>query len=477
MRKKRIVEKIFCVVMVFALVGATVPQVQTMEIMINGEETRILAALVEGRTLVDIGTAVSIFDNPNTRAYGGVVGDRAHLSVGATHFEFLLSSNTIFVNGAAVISDVAAQMVAGSVFVPLRFITEHLPRAAIDWDAVLEVVILNTPAPYVSTFAGLGAHGYAAGADALFNMPNSVFSSEGEGRGLLVVDSYNNLIRNVYNGETSRFAGDIIALDDFGFSLGFFHDGDLEYALFSRPADGAVGADGSIFIADSANHAVRVIYDGYVSTIEHEFNFPTALAFGPCGYLFVADTLNHVIKSVSPDGDVALVAGILGSYGYLNGTAREALFDAPMGIAVARDGTIFVADTGNHVIRAIHGGIVTTFAGTFTIGLDRYGWDEIPLGGFADGALNQAEFNHPMGLALFENTLIVADSANQRVRQICFERSIVHTLAGIGYADYVGGNGWEAAFHLPMGVYVKGNTLFVADTGNNVVRKIFPLGE
>jgi len=339
----------------------------------------------------------------------------------------------------------------------------------------------------VQTLAGTGLSGARGGESAQFNLPASVFS--GADGGLLIMDTYNNLIRAVdESGEVNLLSGNIAGLDSFGFPRGDFRDGPLSTARFNRPIGGVTDELGRVFIADSENHAIRVIIDenvftfagngeaGYLDgTLENaRFNHPAAIAIGPGGSLFIADTLNHVIRRIDTEGEVTTVAGVVHSYGQADGAYDEAMFFSPMGIAVNADGVIFVADTGNHLIRVIEDGRVSTLAGTIVFPADvewedaeDADFDELPLGGFADGY--EAMFNLPAGLAIWGNTLVVADSANHRIR-IIEATGETFTLAGTGYPDYTDGMPDEAAFHLPRGVYVSGDTLYIADTGNNLIR-------
>jgi len=91
------------------------------------------------------------------------------------------------------------------------------------------------------------------------------------------------------------------------------------------------------------------------------------------------------------------------------------------------------------------------------------------LGGFADGY--QALFNLPVGLALWGDVLLVADSVNHRIRAV-LPGGRTLTLAGSGYADFADGPPARAAFHFPRGVFVQGDYAYVADTGNNMIRRL-----
>jgi sugar lactone lactonase YvrE len=348
----------------------------------------------------------------------------------------------------------------------------------------------------VDTVAGTGSHGAQDGNLAQFNLPGAVFGGlRGE---LFVADTFNNLIRAIDdNGNVRRRAGDVFGQDAAGFPVGVHRDGHVENALLNRPTGGAVGPQGWIFVADSQSHAIRVIMGSEVLTFSGNgepghvdgaaeyvlFDSPSDVVFGPCGHLFVADTLNHVIRRIDMvTGRVTTVAGTPGQYGHRDGTRRTSLFNSPMGLVVGRDGTIFVADTGNHLIRAVDGrtGRVSTLTGTLVfpgdldwgddVDWEELGFDDVPLGGFADG--EEAMFNLPMGLTLWGDVLLVADSANHRIRAVmpCGE---TFTLAGTGDAAFVDGCAAYAAFHFPRDVFARGNRLYIADSGNNVIRVLY----
>ena len=336
----------------------------------------------------------------------------------------------------------------------------------------------------VATIAGTGVHGAGDGMPAEFNKPFSVSIS---GNRILVADTFNNTIRQIHmDGRVETVAGVVHPAGGEFFPIGLYIDGDAPG--FYRPAGIAV-LGGRVFIADSSNHAVRVLVNGRAYTISglrgqgfangppevSMFDTPMAIAVGPGGYLYVADTGNHVIRRISPVGYVTTIAGVPGLGGYADGMAADALFYGPMGIAVAPDGRVFVADTGNHVIRVISGGLVSTLAGgRVLLDMDERdghpdGWDDAPIGDFEDGFGAFARFNQPMGIALWGNTLIVADSASHSIRMVS-QAGEVTTLAGSGYPHYMSGARENAEFHFPTGVHVFGEFLFVADSGNNKIR-------
>jgi sugar lactone lactonase YvrE len=336
---------------------------------------------------------------------------------------------------------------------------------------------------------GTGAQGARNGVDAQFNLPRGVFlGQEGE---LYVLDTSNNLVRSVdANGETSTVAGRVMPLDGRGFPSGFYRDGGIARALFNRPADGLVDGEGRMVVLDSSNHVLRIVVgesvyslaggngpghaDGHATAAK--FYDPRAIAAGSDGSFYIADTQNHVIRRLEPGGTVATVAGVPGTAGYADGQEQQALFNAPMGIAVSPQGDIYVADTGNHLVRVVSGGKVSTIGGMLVFPsaaeretADESFWDNVPVGGFADGS--ESQFNMPMGLALWGDVLVVADAANHRVRGITPE-GVAFSFAGDGTPGHEDGAGSSAVFHMPTGVVVNGNSIVVADSGNSLVRVV-----
>ena len=339
----------------------------------------------------------------------------------------------------------------------------------------------------VETVAGTGLPGHVDGEDARFNMPFGIVAIDEDT--VVVFDTFNNLIRQVQLGETSTVTGQILDMSMFGFPSGHYLDGTLEEALFSRPMGGAVDVLGRLFIACSDNHSIRVVSDSNVYTlvgsgvpgfqdgvrIDAQFNHPSDISFKSDGTIVVADTLNHVIRRINVHGEVSVIAGVPGEYGYNDGAAAGALFNSPMGVFVTKEDVIYVADTGNHLIRRIEAGVVTTLAGQLLFPED-IDWDEEgdfdhePIGGFMDGKENL--FNLPTGIVMLGDYVIVADSANHRIRAIAPDGT-ASTIAGNGQVGDVDGSGSEASFHFPRSIAVWENMMFVADTGNNQIRVIF----
>lgn len=255
-------------------------------------------------------------------------------------------------------------------------------------------------------------------------------------------------------------------------------NGSSATAQFNAPNGVAADYEGNLYVADTTNHRIRkVAPDGTVSTLAGsgtagaangtgtaaQFNNPTDVAIGPMGNIYVADSSNHRIRKITPAGVVTTFAGS-GTAGTTNGSPTSARFNTPRSVAADASGNVYVADTGNHRLRKISPeGVVATFAGSGTVGT-------------TEGAPTSARFSSPDGIALDKDgTAYVADRGNNRIRKVT-SSGTVSTLAGsaVGSAN---GTGTAAQFSAPRGVAVDAEkNVYVADTGNNRIRKITPAG-
>jgi sugar lactone lactonase YvrE len=226
------------------------------------------------------------------------------------------------------------------------------------------------------------------------------------------------------------------------------------------------------------------------SAEEARFRRPRRIAIGPDHFVYVTDQQNHAIRRINPTtGEVCTIAGTTGLFGYSdsgNSAGMPVSFSFPNGLVVTNDGTIFVTENGNDVVRRIvrNGSTVTvdTVAGTT---------EPIPSGpkheklnatkegfeGFRDGAASSAAFRNPDEIVKApDGSLYFTDPNNHAIRKLTQNGSqfTVQTIAGNGVPGFVDGDALAARFNTPTGLAISadGNTLYVADTFNQRVRKI-----
>lgn len=206
------------------------------------------------------------------------------------------------------------------------------------------------------------------------------------------------------------------------------------------------------------------------------FANPSAVAVDSTGNVFVADTGNQVIRKITTDGMVSTFAGQVGQWGYRDGPAGSAMFYEPVGLVIDPIGNLYVADSGNSRIRKITPlGEVSTYAGS--------GGDSIHPADFVDGPALLAILGGPLGLTLDDlGNLYVAATNNSLIRKIS-PAGQATTIAGVlsidssAYAPCSTG-GSCATFRGPGSIARdKSGNLYVADTLNQTIRKVTPAGE
>lgn len=174
----------------------------------------------------------------------------------------------------------------------------------------------------------------------------------------VLADRFNHRLRRVALAQD----GTAIASTFAGAGPAGWADGPAAVASFHDPWGVAVDDDGRVYVSEHKNGTIRVITDGMVTTLASGFAKPMGLSIGPDGAILVIDHEHHCIKRVTTAGEVSLVAGD-GTQGFRDGPASSARFCHPTDVAVASDGTIYVADWLNHRVRFIADGVVGTLAG------------------------------------------------------------------------------------------------------------------
>ncbi len=202
------------------------------------------------------------------------------------------------------------------------------------------------------------------------------------------------------------------------------------------------------------------------------FNNPEGLAVDAHGNVYVSDSYNNLIRTIASDGTTSTFAGST-TPGYADGPAASAQFYAPRGAAFDIHGNLYVADFGNNVIRKITpDGTVSTYAGNGNAGYRNGAATAANLTGKSD---TTAMFNNPAAVAVDAGgNVYVADRGNNVIRKILTTGRVV-TIAGAHVKGYIDATDESAFFNQPSGVAVDANgNVYVSDQGNSAIRKITP---
>jgi PKD domain/RTX calcium-binding nonapeptide repeat (4 copies)/NHL repeat len=265
---------------------------------------------------------------------------------------------------------------------------------------------------------------------------------------------------------------------------GFSGDtGQASAAQLRFPESVAVDAAGNVYIADTDNHRVRKVDPaGVITTLAGtgvpgfsgdtgqasaaQLNVPRGVAADAAGNVYVADRNNHRVRKVDPTGVITTLAGT-GTPGFSGdtGQASTAQVDNPLGVAADAAGNVYIADQGNNRVRKVDfAGVITTLAGT-------------GVGGFSGdtGQATVAQLAGPEGVgADAAGNVYIADTDNYRLRKVD-SAGVITTLAGTGTQGFSGDTGQAvlAQLYSPIGVAADAaGTVYIADTGNNRVRKV-----
>ncbi|MBI4468828.1 MAG: hypothetical protein HY650_05830 [Acidobacteria bacterium] len=335
---------------------------------------------------------------------------------------------------------------------------------------------------FITTVAGTGSPGFSgdgmAAASARLNVPTGV--ALGPSNSLLIADMGNSRIRSVdlAGGNISTAAG--------SGARGFGGDGGSATATAARldTPFTVTSNGGSLYIADSVNQRIRSVdAAGVLGTFagggvgdsgapeQATLQLPGGIAVDPTGVLYIADTGNHRVRRVETVGRTTTITTIAGTgapgFSGDGGEAIRAELNQPEAVAVDNAGNIFVADAGNQRIRRIDtAGGISTVAGTGERGT---GADSIPA--------VQSALRFPFGIAVDgAGALYIADTGNNRVRKVDPGGTIT-TLAGTGVRGYAGDGDMtpatQALLNLPLTVAVTAaGDVLIADAGNHRIRRV-----
>ncbi|WP_246464370.1 hypothetical protein [Undibacterium seohonense] len=375
-----------------------------------------------------------------------------------------------------------------------------------------------TQSPLTLIAGNIGGPGSAdgIGGNARFDTPIGI--ARDKSGNLFVTDKYNHTIRKITpSGLVSTFAGQV--------AIPGSADGEAGKALFNEPNGITIDASDNLYVADNVNHLIRKISPaGVVTTLAGKalelgkadgtssaarFNSPADIAIDNQGNLIIADQFNSLIRKISSTGQVTTLAGNPNSSGFADGPAKSAMFRLPVGIAIDRNNTVYVADTYNNMIRKIdtNGNVTSIKPSVGQIEQPTYlkvmsngdiifseqqshllkkltpdnrvsilaGQENIA--GSDNGPASSAKFNSPRGIAtddngnfyLADNSTIRKITANGEVSTIAGSGSIVGSTDGIGNA---------ARFYNPKSIVTdRSGNIFVADMSNHVIRKISTNGQ
>ncbi len=296
-------------------------------------------------------------------------------------------------------------------------------RTVLILDTEHDRLLALDPSGAATVVAGSGTRGFSGdggpAVDAELNFPDGL--AVGPQGGIYIADSGNHLVREVGSGVITTVAG--VGVTEV---RGLGDGGPATHAVIGYAEGIAVGPDGALFIADSDNNRIRRVLDGIITTVagngtagfsgdggpavDAALNHPEAVAVAPDGTLYIADTFNSRVRVVGPDGTIATLVGGGTDTCSAAPTAVHLPMYCPQGLALGRSGRLYVADTYNQrVVTVDVDGKIHRVAGV--TGQEGFSGD--------GGPASQADLAFPQGLlATPDGNLYIADSGNNEIRRV-----------------------------------------------------------
>jgi len=315
----------------------------------------------------------------------------------------------------------------------------------------------------ITTYAGTGNAGSMGNGVATSTELNQPIGLAVDAAGnVYIADSGNNLVREVTPaGLITTFAGN-------GQAMTSGDGGPPTQAGLNSPSAVKVDAAGNVYIATIDGVRLVTASTGKISTLATGASLPDGLALDSQGNLYVSDPVNNQVVRFSPGGSSTIVAGNVSSgFSGDNGPALNASLNGPRGLAISASGVLYIADSGNLRVRSVNlaSGTIATVAGNGNYSFSGDG-----------SAAAGATFRDPVSVAINPQdpaqSLFIADELENRIREI--SGGIINTVAGDGFSGS-GGDGGPATSALlqnPEGVAADNSGFYIADTFNNVVRKV-----
>ena len=474
------------IMLVMAAMAAGMNRRASMQARVTANQTR--------NSQVHLGQIAALEDaawtlsrNPSLRTgpsgvpyeFNGITYNRTALDASITGFKDVVTVTVAAPGGLK-------QLSASFQLVPQKIISYLIADAENN-----RIRMVDTATGLITTFAGTGTSGYSGddgpATDARLNYPKGLFADQSGN--VFIADTLNHRIRKVDpDGIITTVAGN--------YSFGYSGDGGLATdASLNEPHGVAVDGLGNIYIADSKNHCIRMVdvttkiinkiagtcgssgYSDDVDPLNAQFDEPSGIYVDASANVFIADTGNCMIRKLNASTtEMIRVAGAesggtpLCGYSGDMGPPDLAQLNEPRAVHVDKNGNIYIADEDNHRIRKVDiaAGIIIPIAGT---GVASFGGD--------GGPAVDAYIQNPKSVWVDENhNILIADTENHRIRKVSGASDNIYTVAGNGVADYGGDDGLaiDASLKKPHGVCLYESPaptyLYISDPSNYRIRKV-----